>query len=783
MSLRVYNRKRDFKQTPEPRGKVHKGNGPLRFVVQMHRATRLHYDFRLEFDGVFKSWAVPKGPSLNPLDQRLAVFVEDHPIDYGSFEGIIPAGNYGAGTVMLWDEGTYIERGSKGRKDSDAAMKTGFAQGHLTFVLNGTKLKGEFALIKLKKNSDEKAWLLVKKRDEHSSYKRNQGLDDTSVKTGRSMDEIAKQARAEGNVWLPQKGRAREKKGAAKKSLRPDRVLRAGSSKSKTGTSARAALSAKTTASSTALLAPKTGRTRAPMPRKNKPMLATVGRRFTGGDQWIVEPFSNGIRALAEVEGKRTHLYSRAGLPLDKKFPHIMEALKSLKLDMVLDGEIVTARTQSHYLIFDILYFDGRDLRKESLAQRKQVLKAAGIDGKYLRRVEPVSGAKSPKGARVIAKNLESVYRAGTTAEWLILDGEAAGQGLKASRRPIPPAPRSLPIPPPSSPSSSSRSPRRRSVRQKKGASQKTAKHPAPSHLLAGRDEPRLTNLDKVFWPDEGYTKGDLIKYYQGIAPYILLYLKDRPESLHRHPNGIAAPSFYQKDMSGHIPRWLKTMRYFSESADRSIDYVLCQDEWSLLYLVNLGCIEINPWFARIHKPDHPDFMVIDLDPDGNSFDHVIEVAHEVRVVLQRAGARAYCKTSGATGIHIGVPTGARYTFDEVRACAEMVCRLVAKKYPATTSVDRNPNRRRKKIYLDFMQNRRGQTLAAPYCVRPKPGAPVSMPLTWKELRRGLRPEEFHMFNALQRVRARRVDPWKAVLGEPVNITRCVMSLRKSLGD
>src|SRR5262245_7524894 len=200
--LKLYHRKRKFDQTPEPRGKIEKSRkGPLRFVVQLHRATRLHFDLRLEFGGVFKSWAVPKGPSLNPLDQRLAVFVEDHPIEYGSFEGIIPKGNYGAGTVMVWDRGTYVERGSEGRADSEAAMKKAFEKGHITFVVDGEKLKGEFALIKLKKDSSEKAWLLVKKRDEHSTYKRSENPHELSVKTGRSIDEIAREAEDDGDVW------------------------------------------------------------------------------------------------------------------------------------------------------------------------------------------------------------------------------------------------------------------------------------------------------------------------------------------------------------------------------------------------------------------------------------------------------------------------------------------------------------------------------------------------------------------------------------------------------
>jgi bifunctional non-homologous end joining protein LigD len=604
MSLRVYNRKRKFGQTPEPRGKIAKGGrGQLRFVVQMHDATRLHFDLRLEFGGVFKSWAVPKGPSLNPVDQRLAVFVEDHPLEYGSFEGIIPKGNYGAGTVMVWDEGTYVERGSSTRAESEAAMTKNFAKGHLTFVLDGRKLKGEFALIKLKKG-EEKAWLLVKKRDEFSTYKRTEQPSNESVKTGRTMEEIEAEAESKGDVWLPKKG----------KTSRPRLKTPAARPKADA------------------------------MPRKVRPMLATLGLRPPGKD-WILEPNPEGLRAIAEVEGKRVSLYSKAGLSFDKKYPRIVAELKDLGATAVLDGEIVN----SEYFVFDLLYWQDRDLRDLPLRERKKILISVFKDTKHVKHVSSLKG-------NGIAKNPVSPYRGGTTSDWLIV------------------------------------------------------KESPPRKSAASIDEPRLTNLDKIYFPGDGITKGDVIDFYRGVAPYILPYLKDRPESLNRMPNGIAKPGFFQKDMTGHIPRWLKTERIFSNSADKSIDYMLCQDEHSLLYMANLGCIEINPWLSRVPRLDRPDYLVIDLDPDENSFDHVIAIAHEIHEILDEVGAANFCKTSGATGIHIGIPLGGKYTFDEARPFAENVCRIVARRNPALTSVERNPARRRGKIYLDFLQNRRGQT-------------------------------------------------------------------------
>ncbi len=702
MGLKEYQRKRKFGQTPEPKGKAaRKGRGPLRFVVQKHDASRLHYDFRLEFGGVFKSWAVPKGPSLNPQDQRLAVFVEDHPLEYGSFEGIIPKGNYGGGTVMVWDEGTYVERGSAERRESERAMMEGFKKGHITFVMDGHKLKGEFALIQLKKDKDQKAWLLVKKRDEHSSIKRDQKYDESSVKTGRTLDEIAAESEGAGDVWMSKRNKKNPARAAAKNAAKfpPPRKAKRVS---------KLNVSPRTT-----------------MPRKNKPMIATTSRHSTPGANWIFEKDHGGLRALSEVEGKRVHIYSKSGLSFDQKFPNIAAELKQLELDAVLDGDIVKGRDATYH-VYDILYHDGRDLREQPLAERKQILQAAFKDTAHVKHLN-----SGDKANAFIAKNPTSPYQSGTSADWLSVSN---GPGKK--------------------------------------------KKPA----VAGEaGQPVLTHLDKVYFPKDGYTKGDVLEYYEKIAPYILPYLKDRPESLNRHPNGIDSQGFYQKDMTGHKPRFLQTKRIYSESSDKSIDYVMVQNKESLLYIANLGCIEINPWFARVPKLDHPDFLVIDLDPDDdNTFEQVVQIAHEVHELLDDVGAANYCKTSGATGIHIGVPMGAKYEFDTVRAFAESICRVIQKKYPAITSMERSPARRRKKIYLDCLQNRRGQTLAAPYCIRPKPGAPVSMPVAWTEVTRKLKPEQFNIENALSRI-SKFDDPWAPVLGKAVNLERCIKTLERKL--
>lgn len=287
-----------------------------------------------------------------------------------------------------------------------------------------------------------------------------------------------------------------------------------------------------------------------------------------------------------------------------------------------------------------------------------------------------------------------------------------------------------------------------------------------------------LTNTEKIYWPDDGYTKGDLIEYYRKMSSYILPYLKDRPESLLRHPGGINGESFFQKDITRLNAKWLKTKNIFSDSIDKDIKYLICNDLDTLLYMANLGCIEINPWFSRINKIDNPDYFAIDLDPEEIEFDKVVETALAVKEVLDRAGAVSYIKTSGATGMHIYVPLGAKYNYDTARNFAHIIARLVNTKIPGITSLERSPAKRKKKVYLDYLQNRRGQTLAAPYSVRPRPGAPVSTPLEWREVKAGLDPADFNMNNIFNRLK-QKGDIFKGVLSGGIDIKKCINKLEK----
>jgi bifunctional non-homologous end joining protein LigD len=841
MGLRQYRQKRQFEATPEPPGKERPKPGPLRFVVQKHQATRLHYDLRLELKGTLKSWAIPKGPSVNPQDKRLAVMVEDHPLEYQYFEGIIPKGNYGAGTVMVWDAGTYHSRQTTDREESEKLLEEGLRKGHITFILEGRKLKGEFALVKLKAG-DENAWLLLKKRDEFASLK-DVTLEDRSVLTHRTLEEIA--AASPSNP-APE----------SKRNKNPPALDLSDAPKSK-------------------------------MPRNVKPMLATLAQKPFNRPGWLFEIKWDGYRAIAEVEKGRVRLYSRNQLSLEDRFGPIVEALRDLGHDAVLDGEVVVVdetgkpnfqwlqnypgliQGQLLYYVFDLLYLDAHDLCKLPLVRRKDLLKRVSLPSPRVQvsdHIEeegiPLFKAASKRGLEgIVAKDGESRYLEGRRSTyWLkvkthhrqeaviggftqprgsrsafgaLLLGVYAGKDLifigqvgtgfsertlaEVRSRLNPLIQKTCPFkekPKTSTPVSwvkpklvcevkfqnwtaegLLRQPVFLGLREDKTArdvhreipeevSPETKPKPAgkgkeSEEVLIGGRLLKLTNLQKIYWPKEKYTKGDLIAFYREIGPYILPYLKDRPLSLHRHPDGIEREGFYQKDLKDS-PSWLQTVKLHSESGKRDIRYALCQDEASLIYLANLGCIEFNPWSSRLGTLERPDYVVIDLDPGEAQLDPVVEAALQVKKVLERGGAQGFCKTSGKRGLHVYVPLGARYSYDQALRFAEIIANLVQADLPESTTLARSPAQRKGRVYLDYLQNRRSQTVAAPYAARPYPKATVSTPLKWEEVKPGLDPSRFTIRTLRDRL-ARVGDLWKPVLGPGVDILQCVDRLRPAL--
>jgi bifunctional non-homologous end joining protein LigD len=296
------------------------------------------------------------------------------------------------------------------------------------------------------------------------------------------------------------------------------------------------------------------------------------------------------------------------------------------------------------------------------------------------------------------------------------------------------------------------------------------------TEIVINHKRVNVSNLEKVFWPDEGYTKGDLIDYYRSIAQYILPYLKNRPESLHRFPNGIYSSRFYQKNVEVH-PEWVQTSPIYSESTDETVNFVIANDEATLVYLANLGAVEMNVWNSRIQKLEYPDYMVIDLDPEGIGFDAVVESALEVKKVLSQFEIESYPKTSGATGMHIFVPTGAKYSYEQVKQFAQIVVNLVHQKIPELTSLERRPEKQQHKVYLDYLQNNYQATMASAYSVRPKPGATVSMPLEWTEVKPGLTPKQFDIKNSLTRIE-KRGEIFAPVLGKGIDIAKALDKLK-----
>ncbi len=867
MSLAKYTEKRNFKSTSEPEGKNAESTSDLVFVVQKHAASRLHYDFRLEFEGVLKSWAIPKGPSMNPNDKHLAVMVEDHPYDYKDFEGNISDGNYGAGNVIVWDNGGYTAKEATDKEDAIQRIGAGLLKGHLAIRLDGKKLKGEFDLVKLK-GKDDNAWLLIKKKDSYASTEKDILREDRSVLSGSTLEELEQ-------LSLKEKAVDMHNFKTKRKTVPEDVEFK-------------------------------------------EPMLAERVKKPFDRKDWIFEVKYDGYRIVAVINQQAVNLFSRNRISYTSKFAPITEDLKQIDHSAVLDGEVViedsngrsdfqllqnyqkTGKGTLKYYVFDLLNLDGNDTTQLKLLERKELLKML-LENYSLQHVfyadhvtehgvSYFEVAEVNNWEGIMAKNANSPYRIGKrTGEWLkikrTLEEEAVIIGItepKGSRAHFGAlllgnyedgelkyigncgtgfSDQNLTeLYQQFESSFTDKSPLRekinssdkvqwmnpffiarirftevtqdgylrhpvflglredksvgelknedsglKTVEESKDKGQKTIekskdkgqktnessieaavdsasdmKSSADSQkknvdILIGEVTLHLTNRQKMYFPQDHVTKGDLLDYYSEVADIMVPYLKDRPQSMNRFPNGITGSSFYHKDLDTEtIPAWLKTEKIFSESNNDNIDYLICNDKATLVYMANLGCIEINPWNSTIHHPDNPDWMVIDLDPETTDFTQVVRTALVVKEVLEELDAQGYCKTSGATGLHIYVPLAARYEYETVRLFGQLIAEKVNTRLPDITTVKRSLQKREHKIYIDYLQNRRGQTLAAPYSVRPVPGATVSTPLEWSEVTDKLSPSLFNIRNVLQRFE-KKGDLWKPVLGAGADIEKIVI--------
>ena len=946
MSLTLYNKKRRFNETSEPEGKEKSSKGSLRFVIQKHDASHVHYDFRLEMAGVLKSWAVPKGPSLNPADKRLAMMVEDHPFAYRNFEGIIPAGNYGGGTVIVWDEGTYEPlAGEKlSRKEQENLLLKELYAGNLKFTLHGKKLKGEFALFQMKARG-ERSWILVKKKDEYATDE-DVTEKNTSAKTGKTIAQVA----AENGTVPNHPEEEIRPKAKQKKETRSKVEGKSGVKKSAAKKSVKSALSRseKTAIKKKILntLGDQIDKARqTPLPEDVVPMLATLINEPFDNDEWLFEIKWDGYRAVAYCDEENVGLVSRNLTPFTEKYFPVTEALQQLGLNAVFDGEIVAVNEKGlaefqllqnwqntparlQFFIFDILWLGGYDLTSLPLIERKRILKEVlPQDDAVIKYSDHVTGkgidffnvAVSQGLEGIMAKKANSIYQPDTrTNDWVkikvnlrqeviiagytqprntrkffgslllgVYDGDElvyighTGSGFntkslemiyeklqplitdespfvktpktnmpatwvkpklvceikftewtkdRMARHPIfmglrddkkpknvtfekavtmatikgasSIKPRAASKKKEMTTKAKARSPKQQSVRAKTKSkthegeekeppvkksvkSSSKSKQTTTNLVLTGEEqvitlnghELKLTNLDKLYWKKEKFSKGDMINYYLQMAPYILPYMIDRPQSLNRHPNGIEGPNFFQKDMKGKLPDWMETHEDFSESTNETVEYLVCSNEATLIYMANLGCIEMHPWHSRTQSWQKPDWCLIDLDPDKtNTFNQVIETAQTVKKVLDAIGADCCVKTSGSTGIHIYIPLGAKYDYDQSKQLAELIVTLVNQELPELTSVERSPAKRKGKIYLDYLQNRETQTAAAPYSLRPKPGVPVSTPLDWSEVKKGLTPTTYNAKNIFERVQSVG-DLFKPVLGKGINLEKVLKKL------
>lgn len=832
-----YRALRDAGRTPEPFGSgvAPRLEGAGVFVVQQHAARRMHYDFRLELGGVLVSWAVPRGPSLDPSEKRLAVHVEDHPLDYADFEGVIPAGNYGAGPVIVWDRGMW-------RPVEDPVA--GLAAGKLLFDLRGYKLGGRWTLVRSgrgkKGEGGADEWLLIKKPDGFADASR--ALPEVSIYSGLRVDEL-------------------EREGSRGSEL--------------------------------AALAADAGAPERPVdPRRLRLSLCETAEAPFSDPDWIFELKYDGYRMIAAVEDGAPFLRYRRGSDATALYPEVTRALARLPLrSCVLDGEVVVldaggrsdfgllqrratlARPQdiaraaaelpATLVVFDLLALEGRDLRDLPLETRKELLARllppAG-PVKYCDHVEERGeaffeqiGAFDLEG--MVAKDRTRPYRGRRTGEWLRVrreraddfavvgysaprsagrtgfaglhlaarDGEdwvyagKVGTGfdereLASIRAALDELPRrdygwddrvagkghvwveprlvATVVYKEWREGRLLRQPRFLHLRSDKAPEE--CARPAPGQAdappepavaaAAAADAPpalAFTNLEKTFWPDEGYTKGDLVAYYRSIAPWLLPYLRDRPVVLTRYPDGIDGKSFYQKDAPTWAPDWLRTAEVWSEHAGRAIHYFVCDDLESLLYLVNLGTIPLHVWPSRASSLGTPDWCILDLDPKGAPWRDVVTCARAIRALCDDIGLPTYVKTSGSTGLHVLIPLGRQCTYEQSRDLAGILVRLIESEHGDIATTNRTIEARGGKVYLDWLQNRHGQLLVAPLSVRPLPGAPVSMPLRWREVTPRLDHRRFTIANAARRMARLGDDPLRPVLSDAPDLIAALDALRR----
>ncbi|MGH7699943.1 MAG: DNA ligase D [Gemmatimonadales bacterium] len=838
-SLSAYRAKRSADRTPEPAGSAvvppERALAGGRFIVHKHAARRLHYDLRLEMDGVLRSWAVPKGPSRDPADKRLAVHVEDHPIEYGEFEGVIPEGNYGAGAVIVWDRGTWVPL-------EDPAE--GLKKGKLLFELQGYKLRGRWTLVKIKKGV--KDWLLIKERDGYVSTN-GATFPEGSVLSGLTVEELR-----DGKDRAAALRAELERLGAPARRVKPEQA---------------------------------------------EPMLAETADAPFSRKGWVFEVKLDGYRIRAVKDGGAARIISRNNNDLTAAFPELARAVAALPCDgLIMDGEVVVldaagrpsfqrlqnrARVSGPLAIrraavenpatqylFDLIAAEGYDARALPLEKRKALLRKIVPEVGPLRYVEHFATdgeALYEHAVRlglegIVAKKADAPYRSGRSSHWLKIradktddfvvvgytrpkgsrggfgalhlawydDGHLvyagrAGSGftaaeLKKVAAELEPLRRADPPcggPVPRDQGHVWVEPRLvAEVRYKEWTDEGLLRQPVfvrfrddkkpeecvrPGNVQrdTGNEEPELapslpvsritfpevqfTNRDKLFWPEEGYTKGDLIEYYRAIAPWMLPHLAERPLVLTRYPDGIHGKSFFQKDAPAYAQEFVRTVTIWSEDSQRELDYFVCDDASALLYIANMAALVLHIWSSRVDALETPDWCILDLDPKAAPFTDVVTVAKTLKALCDDIDLPTYVKTSGSTGLHVLIPLGRQITYQQSRQLGGLLARLVANEVPDIATITRQVQKRGGKVYLDYVQNGHGRLIVAPYSVRPLPGAPVSMPLEWREVTPKLDIRRFTIKNAPARMKKLGRDPLLPVLSDRPDLVGALEKLQQRL--
>ncbi|MBA2536657.1 MAG: DNA ligase D [Actinobacteria bacterium] len=769
--LNEYERKRDAGRTPEPfEGKKRRAKAPI-FVVQRHDARRLHYDFRLERDGALASWAVPKGVPLEPGERHLAVHVEDHPLDYATFEGEIPQGQYGAGTVEIWDSGTYelVEE----KRD-----------GGLTVRLAGRRLNGLWTLVPAKLDRDPKNWLIIKKRET--------GTQERTGERPRPADYVAmfatlSETLPSGRGWLYEVKWDGYRAVATIAGGEVELTSRRGNSlterfASVAKTIPKAVKTPNCVLDGEVCALDENGRTSFSVMQQGKGALVyyVFDLLELEGEPFIDRPFTERRARLAELLDR-----GNPGVQLSEAFDDgeaLLEAAKERGLEGVIakqagslyqpgkrtrDWLKVKTHGRQEFLIAG--YTKGKGRRSNTLGalvlahrQGDELVWAGNCGtgftereiGKLLRLLRPLERSSAP--FQLVPK-MPKVRK--DDVVWvtprLVCEVEFAEWTHDGRLR----------------------APSYQGLREDKAPDEVRRENPLATEIRRGRRALKLSNLDKVFWLAEGITKGALLAYYRDVAPALVPHLKDRPFTMKRYPEGIDGGHFFQKNAPSHMPDWIPTRSYISTSREsrqkRKIAYPLVNDELALLWMVNMGCIDMNCWYSRVDKPDRPDFVLFDLDPSPDvGFEETVQVALLVKETLDTLGLESCPKTSGSDGIHVLVPVERRHTYGDTRLFSEIVAGALARTHPGLVTTEWSKAKRRG-VLIDANQNGEGKTIASVYSVRPRAGAPVSTPLRWEEVNEELDPSDFTMEVVLRRVE-RHGD-----LFEPVLKTR--QSLRAAL--